>query len=307
MPTWFTHNPSLHRPDVQLPRFSELGLLSSWVQNQEANVSDLRPNCGATIQWARRPQKTPNAVIFVHGFSASPTECNPFPQELAHALNANLYSARLRGHGRTGPAMCEGTFQDWLDDAATALHIGRQLGEHIVAVGCSTGAALLVLLAARYQMQPDALCLISPSFANANHTSRLLELRGRRILLRLTMGRTRQWQSDNPEVSRIWTNCYPSSAILPYIDAMRVLRQTPLHTISCPTIAFAAPKDQLVSFEATQRRLSEFKGPTQLTPIYDSEEPLQHNIIGNVLSPSTLENCLEETIVFLKKRSTVTA
>ena len=303
MSTWFTHNLSLNRPEVKLPSFDNLRLMSKWLHQQESNLTDIRPNCGASIQWFEEPNRTNYAVVFVHGFSASPSECNPFPQRLAKALHANLLCTRLKGHGRTSNAMREGSLQAWLDGTATALQIGTQLGKKVVAIGCSTGAALLVLLAARFGIQPDAFCLISPSFANAKKRSRLLELRGRRLFLRLTLGSTREWHSNDPEVNRIWTNRYPSSAIFPYIDAMRTLRRTHLASITCPTLVFAAPQDQLVDFTETQKRLSEFGGPTHLFPIYDSVEPLQHNIIGNVLSPSTLEHSLIETLSFLRSHS----
>jgi hypothetical protein len=43
-------------------------------------------------------------------------------------LGANLYFARLKGHGRSGDAMLEGSVQAWVDDFAEAVAIGRRLG-----------------------------------------------------------------------------------------------------------------------------------------------------------------------------------
>ena len=305
MHPWFSHTPTIDRPNVTVPIFDDVKGLEDWLAQAEKNVPDIRTDCGAKLNWFQGPHKTPYSVVFVHGFSASPSECNPFPQKLALKLNANLYLARLKGHGRTPEAMLEGTLQGWLNDTATALQIGQQLGHNIIAIGCSTGAALLVLLAARYGIQPNMLCLISPSFANANRSSRLLEYRGRRLLLRLAMGPTRTWESSNPDVNRIWTNSYPSPAILPYIDTMRLLRRTTCHAITCPTLTFAAPQDQLVCFASAQRRLAEFSGPCQLYPIYTSEEPLQHNIVGSVLSPSTLDECLDKTLRFIQRTALI--
>jgi hypothetical protein len=70
------------------------------------------------------------------------------------SLGANLYFARLKGHGRSGDAMLEGSVQGWIDDFAEAVAIGRRLGERVVIMATSTGASLATSAAAG----PDARC-----------------------------------------------------------------------------------------------------------------------------------------------------
>jgi pimeloyl-ACP methyl ester carboxylesterase len=292
MQNWLVHTPKI--PDFKSP-FSDLcpdlSRLNEWVISRESRFPNIRENCEAKIQWHSNQKQSDISIVFVHGFSASRTECDPFISHVAQTLRANVFYTRLRGHGRNAEAMREGSLPEWLDDTALAYAIGRRLGKRVILVGCSTGAALLTLLVALGSAKPDMLCLISPSFANANPASRLLEYRGRHLLLRMMMGKTRSWENSAPEISAIWTNTYPSTAILPYIDTMRLIRNTGLESIECPTLTFAAPKDKLVSYRATRRRLSEFSGPTRLHPLYTAEDPLQHNVVGSVLSPGTHEEC----------------
>ena len=63
-----------------------------------------------------RAHQTQWAVVYIHGFSASRMETAPLADTIATALGANLFYARLAGHGRGGAAMGEPSVQDWLAD-----------------------------------------------------------------------------------------------------------------------------------------------------------------------------------------------
>jgi esterase/lipase len=67
----------------------------------------------------------------------------PLPDMLADALGANLYFARLTGHGQDGIAMGRARLPDWEADVAEALQIGAALGDEVIVMGCSTGCTLL--------------------------------------------------------------------------------------------------------------------------------------------------------------------
>jgi esterase/lipase len=87
------------------------------------------------------------ALIYLHGFSSSRQESRPLMTQVASALGANLFYARLNGHGRTGEALAAASVADWQHDALEALAIGRQLGEQVVVVGASNGGTLATWLA----------------------------------------------------------------------------------------------------------------------------------------------------------------
>ncbi|AKI00441.1 Alpha/beta hydrolase family [Hoeflea sp. IMCC20628] len=111
--------------------------LNAYVAQSEAQVTDLRPGNERQIIWAYPASKarTPLAIVYIHGFSASPGETRPFADLIAAQLGANFYYVRLKGHGRSGDAMIEGSVHGWANDFAEAMAIGRRLGERVVIVG----------------------------------------------------------------------------------------------------------------------------------------------------------------------------
>ena len=102
--------------------------LDAWVQQSEQQFSDIRPGDGKRIIWAgAKGAQTPLSIVYIHGFSASPAEIRPVPDEVARALGANLFFTRLTGHGRTGAAMLDATAEAWLADMAEAMEAGTEM------------------------------------------------------------------------------------------------------------------------------------------------------------------------------------
>jgi len=96
------------------------------------------------IIWADPTAKaqTDIALIYIHGFSATKHETRPVTDKIADVLGANIYYARLKGHGRDGDAMAEASFQDWANDYAEAIAIGEKLGKKLIILSASTGSTL---------------------------------------------------------------------------------------------------------------------------------------------------------------------
>ena len=103
--------------------FNEASLpddLDAYLAASEARFADIRPDNQKQIVWAYPAShaRTPLAIVYIHGFSASPGEIRPLPDLVAQKLGANLYFARLRGHGRSGDAMLDGSVHGWVNDFA---------------------------------------------------------------------------------------------------------------------------------------------------------------------------------------------
>lgn len=142
--------------------------LDSYLNQQEAAYGDIRPGLEKSIVWAdpAAKSKTAVSVVYIHGFSASSGELRPVPDRVARAFGANLYFARLSGHGRDGPAMMEASVNDWINDAAEAIAIGRRLGDRVIMMGTSTGATLTAWTLTQQALARDvaAIVLVSPNF-----------------------------------------------------------------------------------------------------------------------------------------------
>jgi hypothetical protein len=118
--------------------------VETYLTASESAFPDIRPGLAKQVVWADplAKHRTPLAIVYIHGFSASKGEVRPLPDLVATALNANLFYTRLAGHGRSGDAMAEASVDDWQEDMREALDIAALLGDRTLIIATSTGAAL---------------------------------------------------------------------------------------------------------------------------------------------------------------------
>jgi pimeloyl-ACP methyl ester carboxylesterase len=140
--------------------------LETYVRDGEAQHR-LKPDNEARIVWAdTSKRKTPYAIVYLHGFSASQGEGDPVHRYIARRYGCNLFLSRLAEHGiDTSDAMVNLTADKYWTSAQQALAIGKQLGDKVILVGTSTGGTLALQLAAAYPDQVAALVLMSPNIA----------------------------------------------------------------------------------------------------------------------------------------------
>jgi pimeloyl-ACP methyl ester carboxylesterase len=145
---------------------AEPAALEGYIRDQEA-LHRLKPDNEARIVWADSSRhKTPYAIVYLHGFSASQGEGDPVHRYIARKYGCNLYLSRLAGHGiDTVEQMVNLTADNYWASAREALAIGRQLGEKVILMGTSTGGTQALQLAWTYPDQVAALVLLSPNIA----------------------------------------------------------------------------------------------------------------------------------------------
>jgi pimeloyl-ACP methyl ester carboxylesterase len=140
--------------------------LERYISTREA-AHRLKPDNEARIVWADSSRKkTPWAIVYLHGFSASQGEGDPVHRYIAKKYGCNLYLSRLAEHGiDTVDAMVHLTADNYWASAQEALAIGRQLGDQVILMGTSTGGTLALQLAYTYPDEVAALVLLSPNIA----------------------------------------------------------------------------------------------------------------------------------------------
>lgn len=145
---------------------SEPAALEKYISDQEAR-HHLKPDNEARIVWADSSRKkTPYAIVYLHGFSASQGEGDPLHRYIAKKFGCNLYLSRLAEHGiDTVDAMVNLTADNYWESARDALAVGRQLGDKVILMGTSTGGTFALQLAATYPDMVTALVLLSPNIA----------------------------------------------------------------------------------------------------------------------------------------------
>lgn len=265
--------------------------LDPWLAQRETTFPDLMPEARKEIVWAGAPgARTPFAIVYLHGFSATKEEIRPVPDDVAKALGANLYFARLAGHGRTGAAMGEARAEDWLYDAAEAMEIGRRLGDKVILVGTSTGATLAAVAATDPTLSEGlaGLVLVSPNFALKSAAGTILDLPFAPVWGPWVAGAERQFEPANEAHGKFWTTRYPTAALFPMAALMRAARAQDWSAVKTPALFVWSEEDQVID-PAWARRVAEAWGGTatiRTVTMGEGDDRYSHVIAGRILSPS---------------------
>ena len=276
--------------------------LDAYLVASEAALPDLTPGTEKTIVWAHpdRHDKTPLSLVYLHGFSATRQEIAPVCDRVATQLEANLYYARLTGHGRPGEAMGDATVHDWLQDSEEALAIGQRLGERVVLIGTSTGGTLATWLASR---TPDlaSLVLISPNFGVADPAASLLTLPWGGALAELVTGPSFEWTPANPQQGLYWTVRYPTRALLPMAALVKLVDGIDLSHVEVPTLVMYSPADTVVSPARTEARFAELGSyKKERVAVEAIEGQSSHVIAGDIVAPGRTDLAIRKIVAFVR-------
>ncbi|EOD08274.1 hypothetical protein EMIHUDRAFT_121950 [Emiliania huxleyi CCMP1516] len=307
--------PADHLSDPLPPGIGVDGI-EAYLSERDERAGPLQPGVSSCVRWAgRRGAATDVAVVFLHGWSASPEEIDPADAEIATQLGANLVRVRLSGHGlappeRAGRGLCEqAKCGELLRDAAVSLALGRLAGRRVVLVGCSTGGTLAVWLACQAWARPAlaALVLVSPGFALSlagrayalfKWPALLLPLPAATRLVHCVAGRTHHVPFVSEEQARVCTMAYPSESVVNLCAVYTSVQLADVAAIGrarLPTLVFANPADPVVSYAAMRCQLA--AAAAEFVDVLDSEEP--HVITGRIYSPSTVARVVDRASAFL--------
>lgn len=273
--------------------------LDAYLTASEAEFDDLRSGNQKQIVWAYPASRarTPLAIIYVHGFSASPGELRPLPDLVARKLGANLYYARLSGHGRSGDAMRDGSVHAWVNDFAEATAIGRRLGERVIVMATSTGASLATWAATQPELMRDVAGLVqfSPNYGVQAAGSSLLTMPWAKQMVQLIIGERRAFEPTNQLHAQYWTSEYPSLALLPMASLVKLADKADAGDITIPSLFVYSPLDRIIRPDLIKAKAAAWGAPTSIIEVSDADDPNHHVIAGDALSPSTTERLAATT------------
>jgi esterase/lipase len=265
--------------------------VEAYLNEREAAVAGIRPGLRKQIVWAdpTTRRKTLVAFIYVHGFSASPGELRPVPEIVAQNFGGNLFFTRLAGHGATPEAMGSMTVNALVNDLAEAVAIGEQLGERVVLLGTSTGAALATWAMAQpaFRDRIAAAVLMSPNYGVLAKGFSLLTWPGAPWLVRRVLGPTRSFVPTNPLHAAYWTTLYPVEALLPMAEIVRLAVRSPVEHARAPALFLICPDDTVVDPAITRRIAARWGADSRLEEIGGVEDPSRHVLAGDAMSPGT--------------------
>jgi esterase/lipase len=183
--------------------------LEKHIADREA-MHKIKPNNEARIAWYdSSKQKTPYAVVYLHGFSASQAEGDPIHRRFAREFGCNLYLPRLADHGiDTTEALLQFTADRYWESAKEALAIGKNIGDKVILLSTSTGGTLALMLAAEYPQDVFALINLSPNIAINDGAAFLLNDPWGLQIARLVMGGDYRVTDANEEHAKYWNKKY---------------------------------------------------------------------------------------------------
>jgi alpha-beta hydrolase superfamily lysophospholipase len=282
-----------------------VGDLDAWLAEAEQAEPGLRPEAAKRILWARPDRgRTPLAIVYLHGFSATSAEIAPVPQQVAKALGANLFLTRLAGHGLAdgGLGLAAATPAAWLDDTAEALATGRAIGDRVILVGTSTGGSLALLAAFDPVLSRGlaGLVLVSPNLRLMARGTEILTLPHARLLAPLIAGRERSFAPHNAAHAEHWTTRYPTEALVPMAAVAAAADALPFETASLPALFVFADADQVVSAARTREVIARWGGPVTVRAIEPGpgDDPSAHVIAGDIMSPGLTQPVIDAILTW---------
>ncbi len=291
-------------PSARAAPDNQITGLDGWLARSEARFSDIRPGLEKGVVWhAGTQQRTPWAVVYLHGFSASRAETAPLADKVAQQLGANLFYTRLTGHGRSAPgAMGEASVQDWLADTLEAVRIGQLLGERVLIIGTSTGATLATWQAVHTPSDGNtAYAFVSPNFGPRDKRSELINGPwGQQIALALE-GETRGRAPADAREAQAWTNQYPTRALFPMMALVKQVRDSDLTQFRAPVLMLQSLSDKTVDPAETQAAYARVGSAHKTLQIVDySESQGQHVLAGDIRAPKATEPMAQAIVTWLR-------
>lgn len=277
--------------------------LDTWLAEREAAVGDVRDGLEKQIVWAypNAKAKTPYAIVYVHGFSASPGEIRPVPDAVAAELRANLFFTRLAGHGRPGAAMGETSVNDWVNDIAEAIAIGERLGEKIILMSTSTGVPLSTWAAAHPELSRNVVAMVnvSANYALQAGGTGLMTMPWGEQVVNLVLGSERSFEPRSEDHAKHWTSTYPTRSILPMGAIMEIANEQPLEKIQIPALFVYSQHDSIIRPDKILEVSERWGGPVELHDVGQTEDPFNHVVAGDVMNPKLNAPTTEKMVSWL--------
>lgn len=267
-------------------------------------TAPIRPGAGPVTLWAgEEGARTDVAVLYIHGFSASPVELSPYPEQVAATFGANYHAPLLDGHGRDGAALAAATRATWVREVEAALDRARAMGERVVVMSCSTGGTLVAEALSRSgpAARVVASVFVAPNAGLKNPAGRmLLGLPLARHWVPYVAGRERSFDMP-PSHQAVWTARYPTTALFPMHEALVALRRADLSRATASALFLYSDKDTVVSAADTDRLIPRWGGPTRVEKLdpLPGDDPGAHLLAG-IAAPNGTARLTDLTVAWLR-------
>lgn len=285
--------------------------LEKSISEKENAVENIKPDCKARIIWADslKKEKTKVVMLYLHGFGASYAEGAPVNIDLAKRFGCNLFMARLAEHGiETGEKnenFLRFNADEYYDSAEKALHIAQQLGDSVVIIGQSGGAAMALFLASRHP-ELKGLVLYSPAIQVFRKDGQLLAEPWGLQLAHFMVGEHNDWKFRKPEQAKFWTNHQRFEGIVQFTTFQKyaMIPET-FAKIKCPVFMGyyyenEENQDKVVSVAAMKVMFEQLGTPPQYKRSFDFVNAKAH-VITSPLTTDDWQTVESESAKFIQE------
>ncbi len=268
--------------------------IDQYLVEKERKYHDLIPGTEQTVRWSNGiQQKTEFSILYIHGFSASRQDLSPLTEKLADLINANVFYARLSGHGRSEQALGEVTSNDWIDDTTQAYKVAQLIGEKVIIISSSTGGTLATWLQAQaFADKIIANVMLSPNFGIKRKSVEIVRWPLGLKLAELINGSDyHSFDTLNERHKLLWTERYPMKALVPVVKLVDQIRDLDKSTTTVPQLIIYSKDDQVISVDAVLDTAAEFKNAkVKLIDYQSSSDPSQHVLVGDACGPESTDD-----------------
>lgn len=287
-------------------KVKELSLsnVSQYLVDIEGSFDDLINGTERKIRWYSGTQQTKLALVYLHGFSASRQELSPVTELIADKLGANIYYARLKGHGRTEDAMIDGSVQAWLNDTRQAYEIGQLIGKQVIVISTSTGGTLATwLMAQPFANNIAANIMVSPNFGIKRKSAEIVRWPlGLKIAKWVNGSNYYSFKPLNDIHTKYWTERYPMEALVPVVKLVDQVNDLDKSTITTPQLIVYSPKDQVINTAKVTETAKQFSAAkVSLIEFTESLDPSQHVLAGDACSPESTDAMVKLVVDYLQQ------
>jgi esterase/lipase len=291
-------------PSVSLP------ILEQEIRESERQIKGIKPDNEAKIVWAdsTKKAKTKVALLYLHGFGASEKEGYPTNIHLSDTFDCNIYLARLSEHGinEGDNNFLNFTADNYYQSGEKALHIAKQLGDSVVIVATSAGAAMGLFLVSRHP-EVKAILTYSPAIKLFKKEAAMMPGPwGLQISRWFTGKEHNDWVYKNDNHRKYWTNHQRFEGVIQLSIFLReTMKAQTFSQIKCPVFMGyyyrdEENQDKVVSVAAMLEMYEQLATPQYLKRKVNFPNANNHVIATSFLS-GDWQNVEAESIKFMRE------
>ena len=300
-------SPQLLKPTLALS--VSLPILEQEITVSEKQVKGIKPENEAKIVWAdsSKKVKTKVAMLYLHGFGASEKEGYPTNTDLADTFDCNLYLARLSEHGINvgDDNFLNFTADNYYQSGEKALNIAKQLGDSVVIVATSAGAAMGLFLVSRHP-EVKALLMYSPAIKLYKKEAAMMPGPwGLQIAKWVTGKEHNDWVYKNQNHGKYWTNHQRFEGVVQFsVFLKETMTPSTFGQVKCPVFMGyyyrdEENQDKVVSVVAMQEMFEQLGTPQYLKRKVNFPDANNHVIATSFLSDAW-QKVESESIKFMR-------